>query len=279
MKKNCLLPALIALGAFGAAPPPSEITVSLKLDHDVYVEGERIRAVVDVANASADNINCWTNNPTDRLVIDLYRASDRYQYEPSPKAKFTAPFFLKSGEGQKLETFLADNFPFNQNISYFAQAVLIHAGTRYQSRICKFSVVPGMKCGTNPALQMFAGRDDLRRTFELVHLNRERVEHIFLKAQDEGSSTRRWATTDLGPFLRVTRPKLSIQPTGEVIVLHRMTQDAFVRSEFWSLPEAFEFHEHEKMLDPDIAGSERVKELYKDAGGVEPVKKAWWKFW
>ena len=77
----------------------------------------------------------------------------------------------------------------------------------------------------------------------------------------------------------MTRPKLSIQPTGEVIVLHRMTQDAFVRSEFWSLPEAFEFHEHEKMLDPDIAGSERVKELYKDAGGVEPVKKAWWKFW
>ena len=58
-----------------------------------------------------------------------------------------------------------------------------------------------------------------------------------------------------------------------------MTQDAFVRSEFWSLPDVFEFHMHEKMLDPDVAGAARVRELYKDAGGVEPVKKAWWKFW
>ena len=33
------------------------------------------------------------------------------------------------------------------------------------------------------------------------------------------------------------------------------------------------------MLDPDVAGAERVKELYKESGGVEPVKKAWWKFW
>jgi hypothetical protein len=29
----------------------------------------------------------------------------------------------------------------------------------------------------------------------------------------------------------------------------------------------------------DVAGAARVKELYKESGGVEPVKKAWWKFW
>lgn len=277
MKKLCWLLVLAALGAFGAAPPPSEITVTLKMDHDVYVEGERIRAVVDIANASADNINCWTNNPTDRLVVELYRASDRYQYEPDADTRFTAPFFLKSGEGQKLETFLADNYPFNQNVRYYARAVLAHAGVRYESRLQTFDLVPGMKCGS--ALQMFAGNDDLKRVFELVHWNRDRMEHIFLKARDDGSSVRRWSTTDLGPFLRVTRPKLSVLPSGEVIVLHRMTQDTFVRSEFWSLPTVFEFNTHEKMLDPDVAGSERVKELYRDAGGVEAVKKAWWKFW
>ena len=33
------------------------------------------------------------------------------------------------------------------------------------------------------------------------------------------------------------------------------------------------------MVDPDVAGSERVKSLYQESAGVEPVKKAWWKFW
>lgn len=277
MKKICYLLALLALGGFGAVPPPSEITVRLALDHDVFVEGERIRAVVDVANASGDTIDCRTPTSPDRLVVELYRASDRYQYDKGSKTSFTAGFSLLSGEGQKLEVFLADHFPFSENVRYFARAVLVHAGTRYESRLYTFDLVPGMKCGT--ALQMFSARDSLKRVFELAHWNRDKMEHLFLKARDEGSSSRVWTTTDLGPVLRVTRPKLSVLPTGEVIVLHRMTQDTFVRSEFWSLPDAFEFHTHEKMLDPDVAGSERVKALYKDAGGVEPVKKAWWKFW
>lgn len=276
MKKIWILLMLSAAGAFAAAPP-SEITVRLKLDHDVFVEGERIRAVVDVANASADVIDCRTNSSPDRLIVELLHASDRSQVEKGSSTRFTAGFALLSGEGQKLETFLGDHFPFSRNTRYFARAVLVHAGTRYESRLNTFDIVPGMKCGN--ALQMFTDRDDLKRVFELVHWNRDKMEHLFLKARDDGGSDRIWWTTDLGPFLRVTRPKLSVQPTGEVVVLHRMTQDAFVRSEFWSLPDAFEFHTHEKMLDPDVAGSERVKELYKDAGGVEPVKKAWWKFW
>lgn len=269
---------LVALACVAVrAATPSEIMVTLTLDHEVFVEGERIRGVVDVANSSADVVDCSTNTSPDRLIVELYRASDRYQYEKGSKISFTAGFKLLSGEGQKLETFLADHFPFNQATRYFARAVLVHAGTRYESRMRSFDLVPGMKCGN--ALQMFTERDDLKRVFELVHWNRDRMEHLFLKARDEGASNHEWATTDLGPFLRVTAPKLSVLPTGEVVVLHRMTQDAFVRSEFWSLPDVFEFHTHEKMLDPDVAGAARVRELYKDAGGVEPVKKAWWKFW
>lgn len=275
-RKLSLLFVVFACVAVGAATP-SEITVRLSLDHDVFVEGERIRGVVDVANASADVIDCSTGASPDCLVVELYRASDRYQYEKGSRTSFTAGFKLLSGEGQKLETFLGDHYPLNQATRYFARAVLVHAGTRYESRLCTFDLVPGMKCGN--ALQMFAERDNLKRVFELVHWNRDRMEHLFLKARDEGASTREWATTDLGPVLRVTAPKLSVLPSGEVVVLHRMTQDAFVRSEFWSLPDVFEFHSHEKMLDPDVAGAARVRELYKDAGGVEPVKKAWWKFW
>jgi len=273
-----LLGALCALAglAFGA-PAPSEITVQLKMEHDQYVEGERIRAVVDIANASADVIDCRTEESKDRLVVELYRADDKFQFDKASDTPFTAGFALLSGEGQKLETFLGDHFSFRRPTRYQARAVLVHAGSRYESALRTFSVVPGMACGS--ALQLFEERDELKREFELVHWAREKTEHLFLKVRDKGTLPRRWATSDLGPVLRVTRPKVSVLPTGVVVTLHRATRDSFIRTEFWSLPGAFEFHEHEVMMDPDVVGAERVKAVYKESGGVEPVKKAWWKFW
>lgn len=267
----------LAVAAVRGAAAPSEITVQLKMDHDQFVAGERIRAVVDVANASADVIDCRTEKSKDRLVLEVYRAEDKYQFEKASDAPFTVGFALLSGEGQKLETFLGDHFSFRQTTRYQARAVLVHGGMRYESALRAFSVVPGASCGS--ALQLFEGRDDLKREFELVHWGRDKAEHLFLKVRDRGSLPRRWSTADLGPVLRVTRPKVSVLPTGVVVTLHRATRDAFIRTEFWSLPGAFELHEREVMLDPEVAGAERVKAVYKEFGGVEPVKKAWWKFW
>ena len=260
-----------------AAALPTEITVQLVMTHDVYVEGERIRAVVDVANASADVIDCRKPDAADRLFVELFRAHDQNRYDRITDKPFVAPFALLSGEGQKLETFLADHFRFDENTRYLARAVLVHGGTRFESSLKSFDMVPGLPCGN--ALQVFANNDGLQRHFELVHWGRDQVEHIFLKARDGGTSTRPWRTTDLGPVLRVTPPKISVMPSGEVLVLHRATQDKFLLSTFWSLPDVLEFKKREVMSDPDVVGAERVKEFYKDTGGVEPVKKAWWRFW
>ena len=260
-----------------AAALPTEITVQLVMTHDVYVEGERIRAVVDVANASADAIDCRKQDAADRLFVEVFRAHDQHRYERINAKPFVAPFALLSGEGQKLETFLADHFRFDENTRYLARAVLVHGGMRFESSLKSFDMVPGLPCGN--ALQMFSNRDGLQRHFELVHWGRDQVEHLFMKARDDGISTRRWRTTDLGPVIRVKPPIVSVMPSGEVVVLHLATQGKYLYSTFWSLPDILEFRGREVMADPDVAGAERVKEFYKDTGGVEPVKKAWWKFW
>ncbi len=260
-----------------AAALPTEITVQLIMTHDEYVEGERIRAVVDVANASADVVDCRKPGASDRLFVELFRAHDKHRYDRITDKPFVAPFALLSGEGQKLETFLANHFRFDENTRYLARAVLVHGGMRFESSLKSFDVVPGLHCAN--ALQMFSNREGLRRNFELVHWGRDQVEHLFMKARDEGISTRRWRTTDLGPVIRVKPPVISVMQTGEVVVLHLATQGKFLYSTFWSLPDILEYRGREMMSDPDVAGSERVKEFYKDTGGVEPVKKAWWKFW
>ena len=198
-------------------------------------------------------------------------------FEKLSSHPFVAAFTLQSGEGQKLETCLGDHFALTEETRYLARAVLLHQGVRFESALKMFTLVPGLACGS--ALQLFKNRPGLTRELELVHWGRNRMEHLFLKVRDTGCTSRRWTTADLGVVIRVTPPKLSVLPSGEVITLHRATQDAFIRTVFWSLPGAFEFQEHEQLVDPDVAGVARMKELYRESGGVDPVRKAWWKFW
>ena len=69
---------------------PSEITVTVKPSQDVYVEGERMRVVVDIANASPDVVDCRNEKSPDSLVLELYRASDKYQFDKTSNKPFTA---------------------------------------------------------------------------------------------------------------------------------------------------------------------------------------------
>ena len=205
--------AAVSLSPSFAAEKLSELTVRLDLQKGDYIEGERIKAVVDVANASVDPIDARGPTAPDRLILELFRASDRHQFEKTSDKPYVEPFALLSGEGQLLDVYFAEHFPIVESTRYYARAVLIHKRTRYESALKSFNVVPGLRCGG--AVQMFSNKEGLRREFELV----------------------------------------------------------------WSLPDVFEFNLHELMMDPDVAGAARVKELYKESGGVEPVKKAWWKFW
>ena len=244
-------------------------------DRREYIVGERIRAVVDVANSSADSIDVGKPGSADILRIEVFRARDMASRERVGSKPFVAPFMLHSSEGQKLETFIGDHFALHDPVRYLARAVLIHAGSRYESSLVSFDVVPGMTVAR--AMQMFKNNPGLKRTFEIVYWMRGQREHLFLKASDEGG--RVWRTTDLGGLLRITEPKISVMPNGEVVVLHRATQNQFMRSVFWSLPNVLDFRKQEPMVDPDVAGSERMRDLYMESGGVTPVKKSWWKFW
>lgn len=263
-----LAPALFAATA--------EIRVDLKLVASDFVVGERIRGVVDIANSSPEKVSVGYSNSKDRFFIEVFRASDMRQLTRVSKHPFVANFRLESSEGQKLEVFLGDHYGLQEPSRYLAKPVLVHAGTRYEGALRAFDVVEGVKVGG--AMQMFANRKELQREFALVYWSRNHSEHLFLRAQDGGSSDRKWETRDLGPILRIDRPSISVLPKGEVVVLHRLNTDQFVRTEFWSLPDELVFRIREAVQDPETAGTARVRELYKE-GGIKPKENPWWKFW
>lgn len=269
----CLASFVLAASAFAET---AEIRVDLKLDGSDFVVGERIRGVVDVVNPSPEKVSVGYSNSKDTFFIEVFRASDMHQLEESKKRPFVAQFRIDSGEGQKLETFLGDHYGLRVPSRYLAKPVLVHSGARYEGMVRAFDVVEGIQLAR--ATQMFANRKELRREFSLVYWSRNHSEHLFLTAKDVGSSSRSWETRDLGSILRLDRPTLSIMPKGEVVVLHRLNQDQFVRSEFWSLPDDLEFRMRESVSDPETAGTARVRELYKE-GGIKAKTNPWWKFW
>lgn len=254
------------------------VGVTLRMTHSEYLIGEHIRAELEIRNGSTTPIIVGAKDSTDFIFLELFKNDTKHSMERHSEAKVTVPFVLKSGEAQTFEVFFDRNYALETEGRYLGRAVVVHDGMRYEGALRAFSLVPGMRIST--ALQMFSNRPELRREFELLYWSRRRTEHLFLRATDHSEKgDRMWVTSDLGTLLRQTRPKISIRDGGEVTVLHRATKDEFIRSDFWSLPDAFEFQEHARMVDPDIAGSERIKSLYEESAGVEPVKKAWWKFW
>jgi len=274
MRRIILLVALVF--GFAAFSETSEIRIDLKLTGSDFVSGERIRGVVDVVNSSPDSVSVGYSNSKDRLFIEVFKASDMTQLARVNDRPFVARFRVDSSEGQKLETFIGDHYALREPSRYLAKPVLVHGGVRFEGAVRAFDVVEGVKIVH--AMQMFKNRAGLQREFELVYWNRNHSEHLFLTSWDSGNSSRKWETRDLGPILRIENPSISVLPTGEVIVLHRLNQDQFVRSEFWSLPDAVEFRVRESVSDPETAGTARVRELYKK-GGIKPKENPWWKFW
>ena len=269
----CLLSFVLAPAVFAET---SEIMVDLKLDSADFVSGERIRGVVDIANPSPEKISVGYSNSRDSFFVEVFRASSMQQLTKVSKHAFVSKFRIDSGEGQKLETLLGEHYGLREPSRYLAKPVLVHNGVRYEGMMRAFDVVDGIRLAG--AMQMFANRDGLRREFSLVYWPRSNSEHLFLRAKDAGSSDRIWETRDLGPLLRLDKPSISVMPKGEIVVLHRLNQDQFVRSELWSLPDALEFRFRESVRDPETAGTARVRELYKE-GGVKPKENPWWKFW
>ena len=268
-----LAAALLSTAGFAAV---SEIKVDLRLSGDDFVSGERVRGVVDIANSSPGKVSVGYANSEDSFFVEVFRASDMSQLTRIGDRPFVARFRIDSSEGQKLETFLGDHYALRETSRYLAKPVLVHRGVRYEGAPRAFDVVDGVK--TVGAMQMFSNRPGLQREFSVVYWNRNHSEHVFLTARDSGTSSKFWETRDLGPILRIEKPSISILPGGEVIVLHRLNRDQFVRTEFWSLPDALEYRRREAVGDPETAGTARVREMYKESG-VKPKKNPWWKFW
>ena len=270
---------LLGLVLFARAAVAQQLDVNLTLAYNVYVTGEPVVVQFDVLNATRDLFD--TGNPAakDAVLVEISMGGNYNELAPFNPAPIIGAFKLNPGQSFQSKAVELDKwFPLVEAGKYIARLVVVHGGMRYESVKRSFDVVPGIP--VKEGVQMFVTKQNQKRLFRVVHWSRNQTDRLFLRIEDDPGD-RIWDSIDLGVWLRTGEPKIDISPEGEVTVVHRSTQDAFIRTVIWSLPESVEVMERNQLLDPEISASQRVRSLYGDMADdrKKDEKKSWWKFW
>ncbi len=272
---GALLFAAVLLAGAAAA---QQVEVTMTLAYTAFVVGEPVLVQIEAVNATRDLLDIGGAESKDEVFVEITKG-DRYNeidaFNPAP---IVGAAQLKPGQTFRHKVELDKWFALGAEGRYAVRTVLVHNGMRYESSKKSFDIVPGMPI--KDAVQMFLKRPNSKRLFKLVYWHRNQSERLFLRIEDDPDG-KVWDSLDLGTLLRLSEPKLDISPDGEVTVVHRATQDAFIRTVLWSLPDNVEVVERNNLLDPEISASQRVRALYGEMAddGKEEKKKAWWKFW
>jgi hypothetical protein len=253
-----------------------QMDVRLELTHSAFVLGEPIVVKIWVANNSRSPMVIEPNS-ADKIEIEITRETDQTELDSRNSAPFFPATKINPGQIAQQNIEIDKWFTLCDAGKYLIQAVVIKGGMRFETRKRAFDIVPGIPL--KEGLQMFVDKQHLQRKFQLVYWMREQANRLFLRIEDSPTA-QAWDTIDLGVLSKVTEPKLDISPKGEVTVIHRSTQDAFIRTVIWSLPKAIEIAERNVLVDPDVSSSERVRSLYSEMQKEEKkADKPWWKFW
>lgn len=275
--KTRLVALLVAIFSFSAVA--QEMSVQLKPRWNQFIVGEPVVVNLELINITRSALFQNATNSNCALLIEISKGPSGANWlKPFNRDPVFGWFSVNAGKRIKRTAELDKFYPLLDEGKYLVRAVLVYEGMRYESRLSSFDVVSGIK--VQDGIQMFSNRKHLKRTFRLVYWSRNQTEHLFLRIQDDPGK-KVWDTVDLGMVLRTEPPKLDIAPNGEVTVLHRATQDAFLRAVIWSLPENLEIVERDQLLDPAISASQRAKSLYTEMvdDKKDERERPWWKFW
>ncbi|MEI7900986.1 MAG: hypothetical protein WCK89_12105 [bacterium] len=270
--------AFVCAVLFTGAAAAQQVEMTLTLAYNVFVVGEPVLVQLEALNTTRDLLDIGGKDSRDTLIVEITKGGQYNELAPFNDQPVIGMFQLKPGQVFQQKVELDKWFPVVEEGQYIVRFVIVHDGIRYESAKKSFDVVPGMP--VKDGVQMFIKRQSQKRLFKLVFWHRNQTDRLFLRIEDDPSG-KVWDSLDLGTLLQSSEPKIDISPEGVVTVLHRATQDAYIRTVLWSLPDVVEVVERNNLVDPEISASQRVKSLYGEMadGGADKTKKPWWKFW
>jgi hypothetical protein len=268
-----VLPLILA----GSSAFAQSLDLQLKLNTGTYIIGEPISASLTLNNGTTSDFSSRPPLGDDILMLEITDAQ-RELLSPTTKTSNLQQVTVLSGDTWSDTAVLDQCFPLRKPGRYFVTLAALQENQRFTSLRRVFDVVPGLEIKS--ALQLFSGGEVNSRRFSLVYLARDQREFLFLRIQDT-PDYRSWETLRLGSLLRTSDPRLDIAPDGTVTILHRATQDVYLKSIIKSRPETIEFVTQEQLIDPASSAQQHLEPFQVMALERQKAannKKSWWRF-
>lgn len=255
----------------------AQMDVELTLDQSVYIVGEPVRADVRIINRATTpfGVGPEMQSGQNGLCFEVRDNAHESLSPLRPKTPMLAELMLLPGESQKLAYELDEWYPMRRTGRYIISAMVRRDDRRYDSTSRSIDIVPGLEIRS--AIQLFADRPNEQRKLALVYWVRKQAEFLFLRVTDSPGE-RTWTTIELGRLLRTTPPTIAITPEGEVTVVHRATQDIFLKTRVRSTAAGIDLLGQDRVIDPQTLATMKAQLLL--AGPAKEEKKShwWWPF-
>lgn len=210
----------------------ADLKVSLRLDPVSAIEFETVTAYVSVYN-DGDEIFMLDESDKDnasRVLFIIERKRDeriRKIDERSPVRKMR----LMPGEKREFITDISVFYDITTKGRYVVKAAIESGRYRYESNPVVLDVVRGIELVS--VKKSIPGYSDREREYSLRYNWKEKKEVLYLCVYEDDGKTN-YGIFSLGPVIRVNRPVLDIDRSGNVTVVHQTNRDCFIRSKFES---------------------------------------------
>jgi hypothetical protein len=189
---------------------------------------EPIHASLTVVNGDATDLLIGETNGNTRLFFDI-EANPGLLVPRTEVPLFRHAASVPARKSGTLEFNLLPLYQLRAPGAYAVVARIQGPGGLVTSSRQFLDIVPGMAV----AQMVKTGRGDIRYTYRLRTISRDREEHLFLRVDDEARSLC-YGVHDLGSLIRLVDPVLRSDGRGRVHVLHQSAPTRFTHSVFES---------------------------------------------
>ena len=210
----------------------ADLKISLRLDPVSAIEFETVTAYVSVLNDGEQTFvldeDDKNNKARAMFVIERKRDVQVARLDDRPPIRIMR---LKSGERQEFITAVSLLYDIGAQGRYIIRAAIEVGKVRYESNPVILDVVRGIEI--NSVSKAVPGYPENFRNYSLRYHCRDKKEILFLCA-DENEGKTSYGVFPLGTLIRVAKPILSVDRSGNVTVVHQTNRDCFIRSKFES---------------------------------------------
>jgi len=251
------------------------VQLGLRLGHHSYLRFERMPAFITIRNDTESPLVLGAgdgmSDPKLEMTVARKGGGDVVRINAKP---LVSDFRVLPEETRDIMLDVSVWYDVRKMGSYVISAVVRHGGLQYESNSLMIDVVSGIEIGG--ISRAVPGLPKVLRRYSLRYWSRDRREYLFLSVEQAGDGYN-YGVFQLGPIIRVFKPVIEVDRSGNVEVVHQSGRHRFIRSVFRSTMEEVRFIDqtyhlsHDQPLLPGRDG--RQKGLGLEQGKRESTRE------